>query len=858
VTHLYGSGNMVVSAGRDILGGSFYEGSGHAVITAGRSVGQSGTVSTFIANQNKRVQLPDVPLLAVDLGQIAMVATGSITMAGVINPAELHTQVGSFANPLQPRGNSATVPLYMDTYGPDSDVRLVATTGDLTIRIAPTAIFPGEPAATYPASFEALALNGSLLTTGITSSGVIAMPGIVLAPSLHGTFELLAQDNVDLTFGYPQSTLLLAGTPRPFISAGPSLLDTAFDPFQPNSGFDGASSSPVLAHQNDAAEGIGNKTVARIYAVTGDITGTGSYGPRILGDGLTVYQRIEINRPANIFAGRDIVDLNLVVQNIQKSDVSTVEAGRNIYYTGFNNGGGLQVAGPGFFVVQAGGDIGPLLPAAHDFASQARVQEGIASVGNDTATAVGNTFVSGSGGSVGIYDQALLGPNNNPRRNTLLTTAAGTSQGADLVVQFGVKFGADYQAMINTYLDPANAANVDHNYLGELQAFLTKIGKPAGASDATTVLAAFNHLSTDLQHVFLDQVFFAELKAVGISQQNGAVQYKSGYQAINTLFPSSLGYTANALGGGVANGASNLVSTGDLNLLHGTIQTRLGGNISIFGPGGNILVGSLAAEPDTKLKLQDIGILTLGTGDINTFTDQSVLVNSSRVLTTQGGDVVMWSSNGDLDAGRGSQTTLSQPALQVQFDQDDYERVDLGGFVSGAGIGVLKASKAAKTSNLFLLAPRGTIDLGTAGARSSGNVVIVAPVVVNGSNVQAVGTVTSSITPPALPSAAALTQGNNTAGAAAKSADSPIGSGNQDRASVFIVEVVGYGGGDGGSQQPTGSVPQPATGNVAQPAASNGAQPATGSVAQPATGSGAQPAGDDAQPDSKSSNKRKQ
>jgi hypothetical protein len=110
--------------------------------------------------------------------------------------------------------------------------------------------------------------------------------------------------------------------------------------------------------------------------------------------------------------------------------------------------------------------------------------------------------------------------------------------------------------------------------------------------------------------------------------------------------------------------------------------------------------------------------------------------------------------------------------------------------------------------------------------------------------------VTSSITPPALPSAAALTQGNNTAGAAVKSADTPTGSGNQDRASIFIVEVVGYGGGDG-SQQPTGSVAQPATGN--------GAQPATGSGTQPATGSGAQPAaGDDAHSDSNSSKKRRQ
>ena len=82
------------------------------------------------------------------------------------------------------------------------------------------------------------------------------------------------------------------------------------------------------------------------------------------------------------------------MQNIHTGDVSTIEAGRNISYTGFNNGGGLQVAGPGFFVVQAGGDIGPFLPAAHNNSTEAVVQEGIASVGNSSATPVGSTYLS--------------------------------------------------------------------------------------------------------------------------------------------------------------------------------------------------------------------------------------------------------------------------------------------------------------------------------------------------------------------------------------------------------------------------------------------------------------------------------
>lgn len=889
VTHVYGGGNMVVSAGRDILGGSFYEGSGHARISSEGSVGKIGTVSRYSTSP---IQLDDYPLLAVDTGQIAIAARGAISIAGVVNPAELHAQQPSFANPLDPLpSGKATNSLYMDTYGPDSKVRLVAEAGDLTIAISPTAITDNSvtgvtaSAALYPASFEAFALNGSLVTTGLSrtdASGAqiplpranIPMAGIVLSPSEHGTFELMAQDSIDLTFGYPNTTKVFDGISRPYISAGASLIDAAFDPFQPNNGSDGSFSAAVLAHKDDVAQGI--DSIARIYAATGDITATGSYGRRTTSDTNPVYQRIEINRPTKVFAGRDIVDLNIIIQNIHASDVSSIEAGRNITYTGVNNGGGLQVAGPGFFVVQAGGDIGPFLTEARDNATETPVQEGIVSVGNSSPTPVGNIYVSAKeGGSVGIYNQSLLGPANNPRRNAALTDAAGTKQGADIITMFGVKFGVDYQAVTDGYINPANAAAVPHNYAfntdalrsylkgdvvynylstpagrdalsrnninlsaegnpkvtdrNKLDRYIDQLATPwnffAGVvpsevqrgfvdlgsfllrfgvlpQDQASAWVTFQALPTDLQHVFIDQLFFAELKAVGIGQKGGtSSDTQRGYRMIETMFPARLGYTANVLGSG-SNGASQLVKTGDMNLLHATVQTQLGGDISMFGPGGNIIVGSLAAEPNSALKLRDIGILTLGGGAINTFTDESVLVNSSRVLTTQGGDILMWSSNGNLDAGRGSKTTLSAPALQVLYDQDDYQSIDLGGFVTGAGIGTLQASSKAAASQLYLLAPRGTIDFGTAGVRASGSAVFVAPVIANASNFQVQGS-TTGIPTVSVPNIGALTAGSNTAGAAAKTAETPTATGARRQGSIFIVEVIGYGGGDGQDDQAT-------------------------------------------------------
>ncbi|MEI4584040.1 hypothetical protein WAC45_27535, partial [Klebsiella pneumoniae] len=82
----------------------------------------------------------------------------------------------------------------------------------------------------------------------------------------------------------------------------------------------------------------------------------------------------------------------------------------------------------------------------------------IVSVGNSSADPVGNVYIASSGasaGSIGIYNESLLGPRNNQRRNAALTEAAGTRQGASIDVLFGVKFGIDYDAMISKYFDPA-------------------------------------------------------------------------------------------------------------------------------------------------------------------------------------------------------------------------------------------------------------------------------------------------------------------------------------------------------------------------------------------------------------------
>jgi len=171
------------------------------------------------------------------------------------------------------------------------------------------------------------------------------------------------------------------------------------------------------------------------------------------------------------------------------------------------------------------------------------------------------------------------------------------------------------------------------------------------------------------------------------------------------------------------------------------------------------------------------------------FTDEDVDVAQSRIMTEQGGDIVMWSSNGSIDAGKGAKTSYSLPAPVFDIDNDFYVTVDAKGLVTGAGIATLQTVPGA---------PRGTVDAGAAGIRVSGNLNIASLYVTNAFNIQVQG-VTTGVLTVAAPNTIALTAASNTAGAAADLATQAIKqqtglAEQQDVPSLITVEVLGYGG----------------------------------------------------------------
>lgn len=204
-------------------------------------------------------------------------------------------------------------------------------------------------------------------------------------------------------------------------------------------------------------------------------------------------------------------------------------------------------------------------------------------------------------------------------------------------------------------------------------------------------------------------------------------------------------------------------------------------------PGGRTVIGVEGLVPPSTA-----GVVTQGTGDIQIYSKGSILLGLSRIMTTFGGSILGWSADGDINAGRGTRTTVLYTPPKRTYDL--YGNVTLAPQVpsSGAGIATLNPIPAVLPGDIDLIAPLGTIDAGEAGIRVSGNVNLAALQILNAANIQVQGTTSGIPTVQAPNIAAALSTSNATA--ATQQTATPQATGNE-RPSVIIVEVLGYGGG---------------------------------------------------------------
>lgn len=623
-----GGGDLKVQAGGDILSGVFYVERGAGNLTA------KGSIKESVEKSKNSLHT----ILALGDGSFKLTAGGDLQVETVLNPTVIMQGTSQTSVP-------AFNQSFFFTYAPESSVEMTALTGKAQLYNGSQNIIK-DTGLTIPDSNKiALVTYPGSVRLAALSSDVEIMNSFSLFPSAHGNLEILAQGSVKLN----------GGTAINLSDADPMLLPNVMTPLLQR--FSSASNMFTVLGSNQASA----------YAATPVHTGDTNPVLIVAKDGDISANTLEtvstswlyLSKAAHLEAGRDISNVSLLGQNLAETDVTSIHAGRDIFYDTprdatnglIQNDKTIQLSGPGRLDLLAGRNI-------------------------DLSNLVG---VVTKGNTI------------NP---------ALPDKGADIAVTVGVNGSPDYSG------------------------FAAKYGLK-GVSGYTPELA---------------QTFFKQLVQAGIEHNAGkdgsvdssgqAMGYQRGYDAIARLFPNS-GYK------------------GDLNLFFSQIKTERGGNIDLFVPGGKIFAGLASIPADligskldgpTDTLASKLGVVTAKGGSVRSMSKGDFLVNSSRVFTLQGGDIVLWSSEGDIDAGKGAKTALAVPPPIIKTDpKTGVTTTEYQGAATGSGIRVLLTGDAV-AGEVDLIAPRGAVIAGDAGIGSAGNINIAAQVVRGADNINFSGT----------------------------------------------------------------------------------------------------------------------
>jgi len=441
---------------------------------------------------------------------------------------------------------------------------------------------------------------------------------------------------------------------------------------------------------------------------------------------------------AEFIAGRDINNLGLYGQNLSVNDVTQLIAGRDIRFDTLINSDGIVLANDK--QIELGGP------------GQLQIQAGrnINLGGSEGINTIGNT------------------------KNLSLSPASG----ADINLLAGASGNLDYTAFIQKYF------TVGSLYLTDLKIPDDNGNNIVAGLTPEQKLAYLHQLPEAHKQKLLLDVLFNEIKlsvaaAAKVPESERKALYQNGFDAIAALFPGDK-------------------YQGDLSLVFSQIKTLAGGGINLAVPGGEINVGLAGKVGGISKNADELGIVAQLQGDVNAISRGDFNVNQSRVFTMGGGDIAIWSSEGNIDAGKGAKSAISAPAPIISIDAKGNVVTIFPPVVSGSGIQAINPQdKTQQQGNVYLAAPVGVIDAGEAGITGN-EIFVAAPTIINPDNFFSVNGSTGVLTvivPTIQPQEAA-----NAAASAAKAVTTTNDDDNaQDVkkaktvASTISVDVVGYG-----------------------------------------------------------------
>ncbi len=688
-----GGGDLTVRSGGSILGGSFYIGNGLGRLEAG---GDIGAATNPLANGAL------YPVLALADGAWELTARGSAGIETVVNPTLLPQG--------RSQGTGAANWSVFATYASDSSVRMEAVAGDIVIaNNTPRLVDWLSPrmALQTPSQLVAMSIYAPTLRAVSHGGGFAFDKQISLYPAAGSVLEILAETNV--TRLDPQYAAVLMQSDAelsalPGVAApqddGTSLVAAFGSGTGAASGFHAA--TPV--HADDDAR-------SRIVARTGHVSFETPQGSLDANTSL-----LSFSTPVRIVAGGDIVDLPLAVQHDDPNDLTTIHAGGDIRYSVARSTDGsilpsslgIDVSGPGSLQLVAGRDV------------DLQTSRGVTTLGN-----LENSALPDLGASISV----LAGLNG-------VLPVYGAMAGRYLDASYGPGVSGYVRAYVEavTGEEGLDSGQVQkrfeqlEQYRAELVRFVEQHARVSGL-DEEAALAAFQDFAPSLQAELLDRVLLSELRLSGReAAASGSEDFTRAFTALETLYPGS--------NPDQEQGEANPYD-GDISLYFSRIYSLGGGgDISLYAPGGEVNAG--LASPPASFGLAKsaalLGVVIRGPGNFSSVSYGDFQVNESRVFATDGGDILVWSTQGDIDAGRGAKTAISAPPPTITFDADGKPIIQFPATLTGSGIQTLATSDGVQPGDVDLFAPGGVVNAGDAGI-VAGNLTIAATAVIGADNI---------------------------------------------------------------------------------------------------------------------------
>ena len=681
-----GGGNVRVESQGDLLGGQYYADNGDVTLRAGGVIGSGQSVSSK----------PVYTTLALGDGRANVKALGDVNIQGVVNPTllpQLRNSTGAVSIDLANLSSASNALLrrsYFSTYSDASELNLTSTNGNVLLHSVRGSDTVGDMARLYPATDTQRSTQEATLASALQGLGYL--PGNVNVTATQGSVVIGKEASGQSFTMQPVAKGSLKIFAKDSVSLNASLTMSDQDPaLLANASRPASSAQAFYALPTHAANAVhqGDTVPALVYAVNGDVTGVSAQSAKAT--------RLISPKALQVRAGNDIKSLTVGIQNVDGAGVSVLQAGRDITFPAGSSarteGDAIRVAGNGRLEVTAGRNL--------DMGTSG----GIASVGN-------------------------------------LENANLPAGGADIQLAAGVGAkGIDYAGAVTRLVAKLDSGSVDTSTLWLARWLLGDT--TLSAADALIAVRALDSDSADLKQQKVRSMVFEALRTTGRDYNDAKSDFKQdyarGYAALELVFP---GISTKDDSAKFAN------YQGDINLFASRVKSEAGGNIDFMAPGGNLIVG-LANTPaalvggtlpgGSKASLQDVlGIVASTTGDIKGFARSDIVVNQSRILTVGGGDILLWSSEGDIDAGKGKKSAVSVPAPIIKIDSAGNVRQEIQGAATGSGIGALSA-EGVTAGDVDLIAPKGTVNAGDAGIRA-GNINIAALVVKGADNIAASGT----------------------------------------------------------------------------------------------------------------------